>query len=134
MQRFEFMLQPELAALASLRHALTDWLGRARLEEGDRANVLLATHEAAANALEHGASSEPVVVYAWIVDSLVTVEIRDRGRWKVQSFTDEERGRGLILIENLVSAVEICTDDRGTLLRLLYRTGTAHPAKGTTSG
>jgi anti-sigma regulatory factor (Ser/Thr protein kinase) len=128
-QGFEFMLEQRFDALASLRQKLTAWLERAGVEDGARSNVVLATHEAAANALEHGASTEPVAVSAHLTDSLITVEINDRGRWKVQSSPDEERGRGLLLIENLVSDVEIRRDARGTTLRLLYRPGTAHRAE-----
>jgi len=121
-QGFEFMLQPGFGALASLRQALSAWLVLARVEERARVDVVLATHEAAANALEHGGLAQPVAVYARLADSLVTVEITNQGGWKVQSFTDNERGRGLLLIEKLASEVEIQTDDRGTTLRLLYRT------------
>jgi anti-sigma regulatory factor (Ser/Thr protein kinase) len=51
----------------------------------------------------------------------VTIEIRDRGRWKTQAHADDERGRGLLLIKQLVTAVEIQTQPAGTTLRLLYR-------------
>ena len=122
LQAFEFMLQPEFAALASLRRALSAWLALARVEERARVDVVLATHEAAANALEHSDLAQPVAVYAQLADSLVTVEISNQGGWKVPSFTDNDRGRGLLLIDKLVSELEIQTDDRGTTLRLLYRT------------
>jgi anti-sigma regulatory factor (Ser/Thr protein kinase) len=122
------MLQPEFGALASLRHALAAWLERVRVDERACAEVVLAAHEAAANALEHG--DPPVAVCAGLAGGVVRVEISDRGRWKVQRSTDEERGRGLLLIEQLVSEVEIDTHDRGTTLRLLYRTWPTERGKG----
>ena len=51
----------------------------------------------------------------------VVVEIRDRGRWKKRESESEERGRGLQLIENLVSALKIETDEDGTTIRLLQK-------------
>ena len=83
-------------------------------------DVLLATHEAAANAIEHAASFTPIEIRARIAAATVAVEIRDYGRWKDAECGNEERGRGLKLIDNL-AAVKLETDEDGTTLRLLRR-------------
>jgi anti-sigma regulatory factor (Ser/Thr protein kinase) len=121
MHGLEFTLPPDAGVLAPLRQALAAWLERAGVAEHHRASVVLATHEAVANAIEHAESVEPVQVEARFADGTVTIEIRDRGRWKTQAHADDERGRGLLLIKQLVTAVEIQTQPAGTTLRLLYR-------------
>jgi anti-sigma regulatory factor (Ser/Thr protein kinase) len=121
MQRFEFTLPLDARVLASLRETLTAWLERIGVPDEDRASVVLATHEAAANAIEHADSVEPVAIEARFADGTVSVEIRDSGRWKAQRHADELRGRGLLLIKKLVTDFEIQTHPSGTTLRLHYR-------------
>ena len=121
MQGFDFCLPPEPDVLADLRRALIDWLRQAEISERDRASIVLATHEAAANAIEHADSHEPVQVRAQLAKGLVTVEVMDRGRWEPQAASGHDRGRGLQLIEDLVFELQIEKDPRGTTLRLLCR-------------
>jgi anti-sigma regulatory factor (Ser/Thr protein kinase) len=59
-------------------------------------------------------------VNAWLIDGVLTVEIRDSGNWEAERPVDEERGRGLFLIENLVDEVRIKKNPRGTTLRLVH--------------
>lgn len=121
MSGFEFRLSPEPALLADLRHALADWLREAEISERARGPIVLATHEAAANAIEHADSSDPVQVHAQLAEGLITVEISDRGCWNPQARKSEDRGRGLELIQALVSELDIQRQHRGTTLRLLCR-------------
>ena len=119
MPEFQTRVPPDLAQLAPLRHSLSDWLQSAGVPEPPRENVLLATHEATANAIEHAQTSEPVVIWAQVSDAAVTIEVRDRGPWKTTDEFDEERGRGLPLIATLVSEVKIEASAHGTTLRLV---------------
>ena len=95
------------------------------MPDPSRSDVVLATHEAAANAIEHAASRTPIEIRARLATATVAAEITDHGRWKDASRPDaaasefEQRGRGLQLIEGLVTAVRIETDGDGTTLRLL---------------
>lgn len=120
MEVFHYSLQPETAFLAHLRHSLATWLKNVGVTETPRANLLLATHEAAANAIVHAGSAAPVNVQAQIVEEVVTVVVADRGRWRKPISTSEERGRGLGLIATLVSKLEIEASDSGTTLRLIH--------------
>src|SRR3954451_10494699 len=52
------------AALAPFRHKLDRWLAIGGLADVPRADVVLASHEAVANAIEHSNSSQPVLVRA----------------------------------------------------------------------
>ena len=82
---------------------------------------MLATHEAAANAIERAAAPSPIQIRARVAASTIAVEIKDDGRWRTEDAKSEEGGLGLRLIENLVSAMTIETSENGTTLRLLQR-------------
>lgn len=121
METFRFTLPPDVAVLSSLRHSLTSWLDQAGVPDPPRADVVLATHEAVANAIQHAGSPDTVDVEASFAQGGVMVEIKDHGQWKPSSPGNDERGRGLALMRALVSDVVIDTDNRGTTLRLYER-------------
>ncbi len=118
---FQKTLPPDLELLAPFRHLLRSWLQHAGVADPPRSELVLATHEAVANAIEHAGTSAPIEVRARITAATVAVEIKDHGSWKEGQRENEERGRGLALIENLVSAVKIETEESGTTLRLLQQ-------------
>jgi anti-sigma regulatory factor (Ser/Thr protein kinase) len=118
---FRSTFPPDLEFLAPLRRSLRDWLEEAGIEDPTRAEVVLAIHEATANAIEHSDSNAPIDVRARVSVASVAIEVRDHGRWRESDDDDEGRGRGLKLIENLVSALKIETSESGTTLRLLQQ-------------
>jgi serine/threonine-protein kinase RsbW len=120
-ETFQITLAPDLSLLQPLRHSLRAWLEEVGVAGPPLSDVVLATHEAAANAIEHAASFTPIEIRARLAATTVAVEIRDYGRWKDAESDNEERGRGLQLIENLVVAVKVETDEDGTTLRLLEK-------------
>ena len=107
--------------LSELRATIRQWLTELGISERERAAILLATHEAAANAVEHGDGENSVVVRARAAEAAVVIEVHDQGTWKPRLSEDEERGRGLMLISGLMHEVEISSDDRGTTVRLVHR-------------
>lgn len=119
MEGFQSTVPPDFAVLGELRRALTTWLEEAGVADPPRGDVVLATHEAAANAIEHSGSTNSVDVRARIAGRSLTIEISDTGRWKAADPADEERGRGLKLIAGLVSEVDLHTDKGSTTVRLL---------------
>ncbi len=121
MAAFEMRLLPDLSLLASLRSALKVWLEGVGVADPRRSDIVLAAHEAAANAIEHAASLSPIEIHARRSLTSVVVEVRDHGRWRRIRSDEEGRGRGPTLIEGLVSAAKVESDDRGTTLRLLQR-------------
>jgi serine/threonine-protein kinase RsbW len=119
MGHFETRVEPALDALAPLRHSLDAWLVGGGVSEPPRAAIVLATHEAVANAIQHARGPGPVVVYAEADADGVVIEVTDDGRWKPPDDPpSEERGRGLNLIRALVSDAQICTGASGTTVRL----------------
>jgi anti-sigma regulatory factor (Ser/Thr protein kinase) len=129
MSEFETRVPPDLAQLGPLRRSLSGWLEGVGIADPFRSEIVLATHEATANAIEHSRAPEPVLICAHIEEGLIAIEIRDRGQW-TETGVSEERGRGLPLIAALVSDVEIDARPDGTTVRLLTQTEAGSGSKG----
>lgn len=112
---FHLEVPPDVARLASLRRSLAEWLAQADVEPNASAAVVLATHEAAANAVEHAQAG--VVVTVSRDGNRVTVVVRNAGGWK-ESDGDEYRGRGLILMRGLMSVVDVGSRPDGSVVRM----------------
>ena len=120
--RFERDVDPTVAALAPLRHAFEAWLARREISDRSRVAVVLATHEAVANAIQHSGTTDRIRVRADAKPDGLTIEISDGGAWRIPVDPPPiERGRGLTLIRSLVSTATIDTDAAGTTVRLHQR-------------
>ena len=119
MDAFVARLPCEVSRLAALRRDLGGWLAETDLSDRIKSSVVLATHEAAANAIEHATPCESVEVSAAIDEGNLTVAVRGTGVWKHASLDNPERGRGLIMISALVPRVEIVTEPGGTTVRMI---------------
>jgi serine/threonine-protein kinase RsbW len=108
----------EPARLRELRRDLGAWLNQIDLSDDLRDSVVLATHEAAANAIEHAEPCKSVEVRAVIDRDNLTVAVTDTGTWKHASFDNDERGRGLMVISVLMPHVEIASQPHGTTIRM----------------
>ena len=118
---FERDVDPAVAALAPLRHALRAWLESRDLSARSRDAVILATHEAVANAIQHSGTVSRIRVRANAEAGGLTIEISDNGEWRTPDDPpSQERGRGIALIRSLVSNATINTDAGGTTV-LLYQ-------------
>jgi anti-sigma regulatory factor (Ser/Thr protein kinase) len=113
---FEASLPPDLSRLRGLRHQLGAWLERGGVPSDQRNAVVLAIHEAAANAIEH-ANGRVTVRGARDEDKLLLV-VSNTGRWKDRTFIDVGRGRGLSLMRALMSNLEIHTESDRTTIRM----------------
>jgi anti-sigma regulatory factor (Ser/Thr protein kinase) len=115
----------QVEELASVRHALDEWLNGQGMSEPPRAAFVLATHEALANAIQHSGFSDSVTVRARAANEGIEIVIRDDGSWKTpDEVPNDERGRGLKLIRLLVPDAEVSTGVPGTTVRL------SHPFTG----
>jgi serine phosphatase RsbU (regulator of sigma subunit)/anti-sigma regulatory factor (Ser/Thr protein kinase) len=117
----ELELPAEPGALVGLRRQLAPWLAQAGIDEEDAYDVVLATCEAAANAIEHayGPAEAMFRVTAQAERGEVTVEVQDRGAWRAQR--NPRRGRGLAVMRELMDDVSVNSGDGGTNVRLLRR-------------
>jgi serine/threonine-protein kinase RsbW len=102
-----------------VRDAMRAWLRGVELRRPEVEDVVLATWEACANAIEHAVEPTDrfVAVRAWLDDSRVHVTVSDTGQWAPPS-EREDRGLGLRLMESLVSSMEIDESEDGTTVML----------------
>ena len=84
--------------------------------------MLVAVTEAAANAIEHayGPADETFEIEAEAAsDGDVALVVRDHGRWRPPR--GHNRGRGTLLMQELMDDFEVTTSDRGTEVRMRRR-------------
>jgi serine phosphatase RsbU (regulator of sigma subunit)/anti-sigma regulatory factor (Ser/Thr protein kinase) len=117
----ELELSADPGALAELRRRLDLWLPQSGAGAEEAYDIVLATCEAAANAVEHayGPGEANFHVTARAEEGEVTVEVRDRGAWRDQR--DPRRGRGLAVMRELMDDVNVTSNDGGTNVRLRRR-------------
>lgn len=115
--RFYMDVETSGASLAAVRTRLTQWLRSVGASRAQAADVVLACHEACANAVKHASRADSsFVVEAALTGEQLVLTVRDQGVW--QPPPPQQRGRGLALIEALMTEVEISADAQGTQLRM----------------
>jgi anti-anti-sigma factor len=86
---------------------------------------MVAVGEACANAAEHAyrdAEAGPMTVTAQVdVDGVLTVTVRDEGTWRTPDRDPGDRGRGLLIMRQLVDGVVLDEQERGTTVTLSLR-------------
>ena len=114
--------------LASIRTQVRSWLAPLDLTEESEQDLVLAVNEAASNSVEHAylppTPGDTVELIFWTEAHAVCLEIVDHGAWRVSSGRSTVRGRGIEMMERLLTSVLIHYDARGT--RVLLR----HPLPG----
>jgi anti-sigma regulatory factor (Ser/Thr protein kinase) len=123
-QPLELDLPAVPAALPTVRRHLGGWLAGLGMGEQDRVGVMVAVGEATANAAEHAYRGvEPgrmQVTAAVDVDGQLTVTVRDQGRWRPPDRDPGDRGRGLLIMRQLVDGV-VLQGEHGTTVTLSMR-------------
>jgi anti-sigma regulatory factor (Ser/Thr protein kinase) len=108
MAAFAATLRRGPTELRGMRHSLTSWLELTDATAAVRDAVLLATHEAAANAMAHGQPESPVNISASQDEAGgFTVEVANLGGWNEPK--PGNVGRGLSVMHELMSEVAIQT-------------------------
>jgi anti-anti-sigma factor len=112
-------------SLGRVRQAVRGWLSRAEVDAATREDVLLASGEAVANAVEHAyADRDPGTVEVELslaTDRTLHLRVRDHGRWRTPSEDPGLRGRGFFLMRNLMDRVDIEHGADGTEVRMTLR-------------
>jgi len=115
-------LPADPTVLASVRNYLRTWLAEVGADDDATYDVLVATTEAAANAVEHaygpGDASFQVEAHFDGADS-ITIIVRDAGSWRPPR--GENRGRGTLLMQELMDDFRVTTSDVGTEVRMTKR-------------
>jgi anti-sigma regulatory factor (Ser/Thr protein kinase) len=109
-------------ALSGVRNRLSAWLADHHLTPELVDDVVLATNELMANALEHAYPADrpgPANLTACVVDDLVLITVSDVGDWSAPAGTDD-RGRGLAIVATLAGEVDIDRIEPGTCVRVAF--------------
>jgi anti-sigma regulatory factor (Ser/Thr protein kinase) len=119
-EQFEASLPAEAGKLVILRRLMERWLISKGLDNDLIYDVLAATGEAAANAIEHsyGPESGSFTASGMIVDGRLTMQLRDGGRWRPPR--GRERGRGLPLMKGLSDEMKITPSAAGNSVELVW--------------
>jgi anti-sigma regulatory factor (Ser/Thr protein kinase) len=120
--RFSLTLPRLEPAVAFARNDFSRWLVGGGVSRGDAFEIGLACSEVVANAVEHPVARrrEAFSLAAAWHDGELRVTVRDFGRWS-KGTPSVERGRGLMLIRELMDAVAIDRDDDGTCVTMHRR-------------
>jgi anti-sigma regulatory factor (Ser/Thr protein kinase) len=108
------------AALVTVRRAVRRWLSNVKIRGRLSDDVLTATGEAAANAVEHAYGPEGgwLEVVGSIQGDTVVIVVRDGGHWRRRS---SRRGRGYKLMRALMDSVGVEKSDDGTTVTMNRR-------------
>jgi serine/threonine-protein kinase RsbW len=119
---FEMRIPAQAKELHRVRQALARWIDGRGAPSDVGAEVALAVHEAAANAVEHAypRGTGELIVRARHDDGRLVVVVEDEGEWRPPSRTDQ-RGRGLLLMHGLMDDVEIVPSGPGSGTRVTLR-------------
>ncbi|MEV0246835.1 ATP-binding protein [Nocardia sp. NPDC050712] len=108
--------------LVQVRRTLRRWLADCAVDTDQAADILAATDEACANAIEHGCrhqSGGTVGLKVSAEDGVLHVTVSDDGSWKIPTTVPEtNRGRGLSLMRTLMHQVHIQPSRHGTTVEL----------------
>ena len=115
---FETRLSLDLSLLRGLRRDLAAWLMQVQVNGRVSDDIILAAHEATANAIEHAHLGTEVTVRGVRDEGKVVIVVTNSGAWKKPRSMDEMRGRGLALMKQLMSDLEIQTKSQRTVIRM----------------
>ena len=103
--------------LAPTRAAVREWMHEQRASEEMIEEMVMASGEALANAIEHAHPPDPIEVRGWSDHEHITLRITDHGTW-VNGEPNTDRGFGLPIMRALMDDVHLETDEHGTRVEL----------------
>ena len=116
------VLPAQALQLAPLRREMLRWLEPLALSDDAEDDLVLAVNEAASNCMEHAyrpaTVGDTVDIRCWTEPHAVFVEIVDHGRWRTPTGEPTRRGRGIVMMQRLMTSVEIHHDTLGTRVLL----------------
>lgn len=116
---FDLELPAQPDSLATIRRRLREWLARRGFARRDADEIILATSEACNNAIEHAYREAGGVVRLRVEEEpeLIRLTISDEGEWR-ENAANEQRGRGIQLMNGLMDVVELSRGLKGTSVTL----------------
>jgi PAS domain S-box-containing protein len=121
--RLQLSLPAEPESLGGLRRRLGRFLHGAGADQDEAFEITLTISEAAGNAIEHayGPGDAVFFVEASVDGGEVVASVRDTGSWRDRR--DDQRGRGLTIMNGLMDDVEVARSPTGTVVTLRRRLG-----------
>jgi anti-sigma regulatory factor (Ser/Thr protein kinase) len=115
--------QADPKVLAGVRSLLRRWLRERGVGDEAAYDIVLASQEACANAIEHayGPRGGEFELEAVAEDGRVRITVRDEGGWRAPR--GGSRGHGMPLMEQLVESIEIERGDDGSTVVLEHPIG-----------
>ncbi len=118
---FHLVFPAEPGELHKLRSLLRDWLDGREVAAATQNALIIAVGEACSNAIEHAypgaGSGEVKVEIEEIPENMLTVTIRDHGRFLTRSKPVADRGRGTALMRELTVGFSRESTSAGTTVR-----------------
>jgi len=117
-ERLHGRWRAEAHELASVRQLLRRWLRVQGATDEEIADITVACQEACTNAIEHayGPGVQEFELEATSTSGRIRVTVRDEGRWRPPRGT--HRGRGLLMMRELMDSVDVRHTDAGTVVVL----------------
>jgi len=113
--------------LPHIRAQTRHWLAPLALDQDTEQDLVLAVNEAAGNAIEHAYTTpgpgDLVTVSFGTDPHHLYFEVADRGRWRRPNVDPGHRGRGILIMQQVVGSVSIRNDPAGTRVLLCHPTG-----------
>ncbi len=110
------------ASLVAVRRALGRWLSDAQVSADVGGALQVALGEACANAVDHayppGSAGTMQVEVTRGEDGRVTAVVADHGGWRTPDVDPGDRGRGLLIMQQLLEDVEVVRGPGGTTVTL----------------
>ena len=123
--------------LPHIRAQTRRWLAPLALDEDTEQDLVLAVNEAASNTIEHAyTAADPansVTMSFWTDPHHLYFEVADHGRWRQPDTDPGHRGRGILIMQQVVGSVSIQKSPDGTRVLLRHPTGEpmVHPTAHT---
>jgi len=118
---YSMTVDADPARLVELRSTLRGWLADSGVPSDLVFDILVATGEACANAIEHayGPGGGQIEMTLAKSDEYLEATIRDHGAWREPR--GRHRGRGLSMMRRLAASVDVVSGADGTQIRLGWK-------------
>ena len=122
------------AVLLDLRRRVGAWLRLRTISEAAARDAILALSEACNNAIEHGYGNGEGTIRISLAHRGETLEIvvSDDGTWR-EPVPDITRGRGLMIMRNVMEEIDLRHTPRGTRISLRQHVGQRGPTTSESS-
>lgn len=113
-------------SLPQIRSHTRCWLASVAVDLDTEQDLVLAVNEAASNAVEHAYTTpgptDLVTVSFWTQPRHLCIQVADQGRWREPDADPGHRGRGILIMQQVVESVSIERDQSGTRVFLRHPT------------